>query len=390
MKQITRKEFLKFTGLMLTVPSFLEMCSTIHPRLVGGFDDPIQNAEAGGNNFPILKAISAGITAPNPHNVQPWKIKIINSTEMLLFVDEKRILPRTDPPARQIHIGQGTFLELVKIGAAKCMHQAKIDLFPQGEYKMEDIGKKPVAKVTLLPNPNIQSVLYASISKRATDRSEYFGEFLTLAETDKLASLGHSESSELKFILGEKDILPYCEIFQKAMEIESYNRHLNDESRIWFRFSDQEIQSKRDGIALPDQGVTGVTRFMAETFFMSSDPEKFHNKSGLELFLSRYRKKIESTKGIVYWKTKQNQPKDWVLVGMDYARFHLGATTLGYKMHPLSQVLQEYPEMDELRKDFQKRIGESGKEKIQMIARIGRGDYTYFTPRRELKSFFIE
>jgi hypothetical protein len=86
------------------------MCSSINPRLTGKSDDPIGNAEAKGFEYPILKAISTGITAPNPHNVQPWKVKIINPTEMLLFVDEKRLLPVTDPPTRQIHIGQGTFL----------------------------------------------------------------------------------------------------------------------------------------------------------------------------------------------------------------------------------------------------------------------------------------
>ena len=30
--------------------------------------------------------------------------------EMYLYVDEKNLLPATDPPARQIHIGAGCFL----------------------------------------------------------------------------------------------------------------------------------------------------------------------------------------------------------------------------------------------------------------------------------------
>jgi hypothetical protein len=389
MNQLSRKEFLKLSGVMITLPSFLEMCSTIHPRLLGDTDDPILNADSNGFKFPIIKAISTGITAPNPHNVQPWKFKIISSTEMLLYVDEKRILPITDPPKRQIHIGQGTFLELLKVGANKLSYNAKIDLFPEGEYKVEDLGKKPIAKVSLHPEKNIQSKLYEFVTKRATDRSEYHGDYITDSESKMLAQAGKPEKSELNFILGKSEMMPFLELFYKAMEIESYNPHLNEESRIWFRFSDKEILEKRDGIALPDQGVTGISRFIAEKFFMSSDPESFNNKSGLEIFLSRYRKKIDSSKGIVYWKTKTNSIKDWVQVGMDYARFQLAITGLGYKMHPFSQILQEYPEMDRLRMEFDERMGISSKEKIQMIARIGRGDYNYLTPRRELKSFLL-
>ncbi|HNL02610.1 MAG TPA: hypothetical protein PKJ30_15975, partial [Leptospiraceae bacterium] len=66
---------------------------------------------------PILIAINVGITAPNSHNTQPWKFRIISPLEMILYVDEKRILPVTDPPVRQVHISQGTFLELLSIGA---------------------------------------------------------------------------------------------------------------------------------------------------------------------------------------------------------------------------------------------------------------------------------
>jgi hypothetical protein len=389
MNSMNRKQFLKLSGLSLTIPGFLEMCSSINPRLTGKSDDPIGNAEAKGFEYPILKAISTGITAPNPHNVQPWKVKIINPTEMLLFVDEKRLLPVTDPPTRQIHIGQGTFLELLKVGAAKMSYKSEIKLFPEGEYTREEIGKKPVAKVSLIQDTSTRSPLYEYVTKRTTDRSEYYGDELSKSEAEKLSSLGKAESSELGFILGKKEILPYIDIFNKAMEVESYTRHLNDESRIWFRFSDTEIQKKRDGIALPDQGVTGFTRFMAETFFMGPEPDKFNNKTGLEVFLSRYRKKIDSTKGIVYWKTKTNTMKDWVLTGMDYARFHLGTVALGFKMHPLSQVLQEYAEMETLRGDFEKKMGIMGKEKIQMIARLGRGDYFYLTPRRNLNDIIL-
>ena len=169
------------------------------------------------------------------------------------------------------------------------------------------------------------------------------------------------------------------------MEIESRSRRLGEESRIWFRFSDSEIQEKRDGIALPDQGMSGFSRWMAETFFLGRDPEKFFDKSGTDMFLEKYKKKIDSAKALVYWSTGTNTQKDWVECGMDYVRFQLALTQADLKMHPLSQCLQEYPEMNELRPQVEGILGQKVAQKIQMIARIGRTDYRYFTPRRNLK-----
>jgi hypothetical protein len=390
-KQYSRKNFLIQSGILLTVPMFLENCaSSLYPRLVGkSGNDPIQNAKDENYIDPILKAINVGITAPNPHNAQAWKFEILSSTEMNLYVDEKRILPITDPPARQIHIGQGTFLELLKIGSNQIGFDAKINLLPKGDYSFSEIGKKPVANIKMIPSKKMGHDLYAFVKDRATGRAEYFGDLISEIETKKISELGNSTHSELKFILGEEAMKPFKEIFFNAMKLESLTYRTNDESRSWFRFSDAEIQTKRDGIALPDQGVTGFTRWLAETFFFGPEPEKFHNKQGLNIFLERYKKKTESTKGIVYWKTKSNTKKDWILTGMDYARFQLAATKLDYKMHPFSQALQEFPEMDSNRKELDRLLGIQGYEKIQMIARLGRSDYKYFTPRRSLKDMMI-
>jgi hypothetical protein len=83
---------------------------------------------------PILKAISYGMNAPNPHNTQAWKFKLLNTNEALFYVDETRLLKETDPPARQIHIGCGSFLALLKIGAGNLGYSAQIDYLPEGSY----------------------------------------------------------------------------------------------------------------------------------------------------------------------------------------------------------------------------------------------------------------
>jgi len=351
--------------------------------------DPEANAKAQGMSDPILTAMNAGITAPNPHNTQAWKFRILGPVSMLLYVDEKRILPVTDPTTRQIHIGQGTFLEVLKLQAARNGYAAKLELFPEGTYPLKDTGKKPVARVSLVKDDSVRpEPLSSFIPERATNRDEYEGQLLQESELAQILAAAAPEKSHIGFADAAqmKELLP---ILFQGMEIESRSRRLGEESRIWFRFNDSEIQTKRDGIALPDQGMSGFMRWITETFFLGPEPEKFFDKSSTDIFLSSYKKKIDSAKALVYWKTASNTMADWVECGRDYVRFQLALTQADLKMHPLSQCLQEYEEMNDLRPRVEKILGQSGSEKIQMIARIGRSSYRYFTPRRNLKDMIL-
>jgi hypothetical protein len=51
-------------------------------------------------------------------------------------------------------------------------------------------------------------------------------------------------------------------------------------------------------------------------------------------------------------------------------------------MHPYSQVLQEFPEMTELQRQFNDLMGVAGEEKIQMAVRLGKAPTPYYSYRR--------
>lgn len=87
--------------------------------------------------------------------------------------------------------------------------------------------------------------------------------------------------------------------------------------------------------------------------------------------------------------TPKNGPVDWVQAGRAYARLQLAATSMGLASHPMSQILQEYEEMNSLREAFERQVGVTGTEKVQMIARLGRSDYFFRSPRRPLTSFLV-
>src|SRR5262245_1540724 len=104
---------------------------------------------AGRCDTPVRQGVAYGIRAPNPHNTQAWKIRLVSETQMVLYVDEQRLLPVTDPPSRQIHIGCGCFIETLAVGMSGHGYSATVDYLPEGAYELAEAGRKPVAAITL-------------------------------------------------------------------------------------------------------------------------------------------------------------------------------------------------------------------------------------------------
>src|SRR5690606_29952211 len=145
-----------------------------------------------------LQGIAYGIQAPNPHNTQAWKFELTSDTGALLYIDERRLLPVTDPPARQIHIGAGCCIETLAVGMSGHGYQTNVEYLPEGAHGLEAIGHKPVARITLRKVATTRrDKLADSIPRRQTNRKPYTGPFLTDHEADQLRSQAASQKVEL-------------------------------------------------------------------------------------------------------------------------------------------------------------------------------------------------
>ena len=79
-----------------------------------------------------LRALSYGLLAPNPHNMQPWLAELIGEDRVRLHRNWNKALPHTDPFNRQITIGLGCFIELTRMAAAEEGLAMDVALFPEG------------------------------------------------------------------------------------------------------------------------------------------------------------------------------------------------------------------------------------------------------------------
>jgi hypothetical protein len=340
---------------------------------------------------PVMKAITYGLTAPSPHNTQSWYLDTISDTEMFLYV--KHVLPETDPPARQILMGAGCFIELVSIGMTQEGYETNVSYLPQGDFRLtaNKMSDKPVAKISFVKNANVKrDVLSGYIYQRGTNRKPYKGKMITQTEFESIKSLMGEYHSELQFYTGKEQMQPYLDIFSEAMEIETKTKATNEETRQKFRFSEKELAEKRDGISLPQMGYEGFILKIATKQMNNGDSLTWHSEKTFKATMKGINKGIYSSKGLIFFTTKTNTKLDWIKSGRDYARFNIAIAKLGIVTHPYNQVIQEYPEMENLQKKFRELAKVKEGEKTQMIVRVGRAKISYKSWRKMPEDYIME
>ena len=342
-------------------------------------------------NSPIRRAIAWATQAPNPHNTQAWKFFPLSDTSALLYIDERRLLPVTDPPARQIHIGAGCCIETMAVGMSIEGYETEVELLPDGTHGFEEIGRRPVARLEVSRSSAIRpDPLASAVGARQTNRKPYTGPSLTEDEADRIRAAVPPGEVEVLTFNDAATMRPLLDVFYRAWEIEVTSQRLYEETRIWFRFDEKQRRAHRDGLSMPQLGVDGLKRRLVEWTLHNGDPEAWFGRRTTKATLKTLKQGIDSARGIVLLRTPTNRQVDWLVAGRAFARVHLGLTQLGLTCNPYSQVLQEYPEVAELQREFDDLLGVQAPQKIQMAVRVGRADRAYTALRRDPGDFIID
>lgn len=324
---------------------------------------------------PRLQVLAHGMLAPNSHNLQSWKVILEGEDSFFLYVDPTRLSPEADPPGRQVTISQGTFLEYVRIAAENLGYEAEVQLFPEGEYGPEgtaaNLGSKPIARVTLKEAPGEtepESSLYKPMFVPDTYRVPYRETRLSAEDIETLEALS-TENVTILIFQDSESLESLGNIVLRAAEIEAGNDKVQQESSELFRPNEWKKNEYRYGFSLEGQGLPAfnvhLMQGLISLFPFLNSPEA----SG-KAFLSQAESAVENTPAYALVITKGNSRTVQAEAGILYSRFLLKATDMGYAMQPMSQALEEYPEMAETYQEIHgEYAGEN--ETIQMLIRLG-------------------
>ena len=315
---------------------------------------------------PRMKALSYAILAPNPHNRQPWVAELQGDDQLIIHRDKTRNLPETDPFDRQLTIGMGCFLELLRMAAAEDGYALETDLFPQG-----DDG--PVAAIQFTKGGTTDP-LFAHVLDRHTNRHGYEDRAI---EADVQASL--AEFFTIKS--DQAEVAALRTLTWEAMEIEMTTKHVMMESVELMRFGKAEIEANPDGISL---GGPFLESLMLAGMLDRED-QADQTSASFKQGLAMIRKAMIATNAYAVITSTGNTRVDQINAGRDWIRLHLAATGHGLAMQPVSQSLQEYPEMAAHYAQVHEMLAVPG-ETVQMLGRLGYGPAIDASPRWPLET----
>jgi len=334
---------------------------------------------------PRKRALSYAILAPNPHNRQPWLVDLSKEGEISLFVDTSKLLPHTDPFSRQITIGLGCFLELLRMAAAQDGYRASIDAFPDG-YTNKSLDKRLIARVKIQKDASIKKdTLFAHVLNRRTLREMYDLERRVpdhvLEKLTEVVGNGVSVGTTND----ETRVQRVRDLTHQATEIEMRTPRTNKESIDLVRIGKSEIEANPDGISL-----SGAKFEMLNAAGLMSIQDALEpGTSTFQQTLAGLLAKGDTAMGYIWLVTKTNTRLDQLNAGRDWIRINLATTAQGVGVHPMSQALQEYGEMSGLYKECHKVLAPDGGT-VQMLGRLGYAKHVEPSPRWALETKIIK
>ncbi|WP_291213918.1 Acg family FMN-binding oxidoreductase [Hydrogenophaga sp.] len=383
-----RRSFLRLTGggvIAAATATTLPGCSsTLPPEAIAAWQGP-------GNEPDVRRWILAhAILAPHSHNLQSWLVDLSVPDEITLFIDRSRLLPETDPFSRQMMMSQGTFLELLDQAARQKGQRADITLFPEGVFAPTTVDARPTARVRLVADASVQAdPLFAHVFNRRTNREAYEARLPSAEALQAIAASTAGAAWRTGFVTNEQAdaMAQHRRIAKEAWRIELTTPRTVLESFKVLRVGPKEIAQHRDGISLNDPMVRAITALGLFDRTVAPAPDDQATTGQINEFNAH----IDGTPAFYWLVTEGNDRVTQVNAGRAWVRAQLAATAQGLSMQPISQALQEYPEVAAPYREIHEQVGAPAPRfTVQMWARLGFAPTIQPSPRRGLDAHIVK
>jgi hypothetical protein len=149
------------------------------------------------------------------------------------------------------------------------------------------------------------------------------------------------------------------------VELETPGAH--GETISLMRLGAAEVAARPDGVSLYGPGLEPLIASGAITREGFATP----GHPAWQSMVDRYRPMLAATPAYVWSSTGGDSPAEAIAAGRHWLRLNLAATAMGLALHPVSQALQEYPEMAPHLAEMHRLLGVVAPGKVQMLGRLG-------------------
>ena len=334
---------------------------------------------------PRIDALAYAILAPNPHNRQPWQFDLVGDDRIDVYVDLDRRLPHTDPYDRQITIGFGCMLELLRMAAAEKGYAAEVTAFPDGTPSPRLNGNR-MAQVRFVPAAGTpKDPLFTNVLARRSTKEPY--DLDRAVGSEALDAVIASGAGDLEIggtlETGQRDRI--IELAWQGFQIELETDLTRRESVDLMRIGNRAVVENPDGI---DMGGIPMGLFKM-TGVVTHEGLDTPGSTAYNEGLKMYEPIIHSARGFVWVKADEHTRLSQLQAGRAWVRMNLAAQKIGLCVHPLSQILQEFPEMAEPYEAIRDELNVGPDGVVHMLGRVGYTKFPAASPRWPVESKLI-
>jgi nitroreductase len=197
--------------------------------------------------------LTTAVHAPSPHNVQPWRVRIINENEADLFIDSARTLPKEDPTGSFILLTMGMFIEALRLLAAHSGFALQHDNYHDPAWYAGEFLKAD--KQTFFPFARLRLTSATPTKfdpslflRRRTSRISLKPDPIPPVVIEQLKQLAQQWNQRFEITTDPDSIERILQHNTEALFEDLNNPEYHDEIVEWFRFTDKSSAATRDGL----------------------------------------------------------------------------------------------------------------------------------------------
>jgi len=207
------------------------------------------------------KLLETAVYAPSPHNVQPWRLRILSNDTAELLIEKRRTLPKEDTTGSFIILSMGLFIEALTIVAGQSSLKLSFDLSqPASRFTPEQIAKTdgellPFARLSLdqqitpaAGEPANAKFDNALFRKRRTSRISFSSQPVPNEAFEALSKLAREWGQTYEQVTAPETIEQILERNIEAVFEDLNVPAYHDEIVEWFRFTNRTARQTRDGL----------------------------------------------------------------------------------------------------------------------------------------------
>lgn len=329
--------------------------------------------------------LETAIQAPSPHNVQPWRLRILNDTEADLLIDSKRTLPKEDPTGSFIILTMGMFIEGLRLLAAHKQHRLGHETYHAPSWYAGAILEAteqtflPFARLRLTPDSTVKTDCNPSLFyTRRTSRVSLLPNPIPAEAAEKFQALAKEWDQRYEQITDATTIEQILNKNTEALFEDLNNPDYHDEIVEWFRFSESSARRHQDGLDYRCMNTSRLSYWSVARF-----PRLLTLPLVRPLLWRQYRKQLGTVPTIGMLAGKFWEPESAFRTGSFLMRFWLETARLDLYIHPYGNLVTN-------QKAARWLLDETGISDIWLIFKIGYSPVPPKSYRRPVEDILLK